>query len=97
VLRRAPDGASFCEWKGTAAYADVTGGDRTVARGAWFYPHPTAAFAALADHVSFYPGRMDAAWLDEERIAAQPGDFYGGWISSDLVGPFKGGPGTRGW
>ena len=96
VLRPAARGSS-CEWKGRAAYYDVTAGGRTVARAAWSYPAPTARFAALADHVSFYPGRVDAAWLGDEPVRAQPGDFYGGWITSDLRGPFKGGAGTAGW
>jgi uncharacterized protein (DUF427 family) len=96
VLRPA-SGGSFCEWKGRAAYEDVVAGGRSVERGAWHYPEPTAPFAALAGHVSFYPGRMDAAWLDDEPVRAQLGDFYGGWITSDLRGPFKGGAGTAGW
>ena len=96
VLHPAGQGSS-CEWKGRAAYYDVTAGGRTVARAAWSYPAPTARFAALADHVSFYPARVDAAWLDDELVRAQPGDFYGGWITSDLRGPFKGGAGTGGW
>jgi uncharacterized protein (DUF427 family) len=96
VLHPAGQGSS-CEWKGRAVYYDVTAGGRTVARAAWSYPAPTARFAALADHVSFYPGRVDAAWLDDEPVRAQPGAFYGGWITSDLRGPFKGGAGTAGW
>ena len=91
------DGGSFCEWKGRATYHDVVAGRRTIERAAWSYPEPTPRFAALAGHVSFYPGRMDDAWLGDERVRAQPGDFYGGWITSDLRGPFKGGAGTRGW
>ena len=95
---RAAGGTSVCEWKGRAAYFDVLGGSGRVAeRAAWTYPAPAPAFAALAGHVSFYPGRMDAAWLDDERVVAQEGDFYGGWITGDLVGPFKGLPGTLGW
>jgi uncharacterized protein (DUF427 family) len=91
-------GSSLCEFKGRAAYFDVLGGDGTVAeRAAWSYPSPAAEYAALAAHVAFYPGRMDAAWLGDERIAAQESDFYGGWITSDLVGPFKGPAGTLGW
>ena len=91
-------GSSLCEWKGRAAYFDVLGGDgATAARAAWSYPAPAPAFAALAGHVAFYPGRVDAAYLDEERVTAQEGDFYGGWVTSDLAGPFKGAPGTRGW
>lgn len=96
VLRPA-EHASFCEYKGRAAYYDVAAGGRTEPRAAWYYPSPSAAFAALAGHVSFYPGRMDAAWLDDEAVRAQAGDFYGGWITADLTGPFKGAPGTRGW
>ncbi len=88
---------SFCEWKGIATYFDVIGGERREERAAWSYPDPVAAYAALRDHVAFYPGRMDACWLDDERVQSQPGDFYGGWISADLRGPFKGPAGTTGW
>jgi len=90
-------GRSFCEWKGIAGYFDVLAGERREPAAAWAYPHPAAPYAALRDHVAFYPGRMDACWLDDERVRSQPGDFYGGWITADLVGPFKGGAGTRGW
>jgi uncharacterized protein (DUF427 family) len=86
-------GGSVCEWKGRASYLDVCGRPRA----AWTYPSPVPAYAALTDHVAFYPGRMDACWLDDERVQAQPGDFYGGWVTSDLIGPFKGPPGTLGW
>jgi uncharacterized protein (DUF427 family) len=96
VLRPSGHG-SFCEWKGRAAYYDVEAGGRRVPRGAWYYPAPAARYAALAGHVAFYPGRVDAAWLGDERVQAQPGDFYGGWITADLAGPFKGAPGTLGW
>ena len=96
VLRPTTHG-SFCEWKGRAAYEDVAAGARVVERGAWHYPHPSRPYRALAGHVSFYPGRMDAAWLGAEQVRAQPGDFYGGWITGDLRGPFKGGAGTAGW
>jgi uncharacterized protein (DUF427 family) len=90
-------GRSFCEWKGTAAYLDVVVGERREARAAWTYPAPVAAYAGLCDHVAFYPSRMDACWLGDERVQSQAGDFYGGWITAELRGPFKGGPGTRGW
>jgi len=90
-------GSSFCEFKGRAVYFDVAAGGRVAERAAWHYPEPDPAYAALLGHVSFYPGRMDACWLGEERIRAQAGDFYGGWITADLAGPFKGPPGTRGW
>ena len=88
---------TVCEFKGRANYLDLVVGDRRVAAVAWTYPHPVAAYAALRDHVAFFPGRVDAAWLGEERVEAQPGDFYGGWITVDLVGPFKGAAGTLGW
>jgi uncharacterized protein (DUF427 family) len=90
-------GSSWCEFKGLARYFDVLAGERREAAAAWAYPAPVAAYAALRDHVALYPGRMDACRLDDELVQAQPGDFYGGWITADLVGPFKGGPGTLGW
>ena len=96
VLTRS-DGSSHCEWKGRAAYHDLTVGDRSEADVAWTYPEPTGAFAPIAGHVAFYPGRMDRCLVDDEVVAAQPGDFYGGWVTSDIVGPFKGGPGSMGW
>jgi uncharacterized protein (DUF427 family) len=84
---------SLCEWKGRANYYDVLG--RT--RAAWAYPEPVPRYGDLRDHVAFYPGRMDACYLDEELVQAQPGDFYGGWLTADIAGPVKGGPGTLGW
>ena len=89
--------ASFCEWKGRAHYFTVRSGSRVVADAAWSYAHPSAAFAALADHVAFYAAPMDACSVDDERVEPQPGGFYGGWITANVVGPFKGDPGTRGW
>jgi uncharacterized protein (DUF427 family) len=88
---------SFCEFKGRAAYFDVRGGERVERAAAWGYPAPSPGFEALRDHVAFYPGRMDACWLGDERVQAQEGDFYGGWITADVLGPFKGGAGTAGW
>jgi uncharacterized protein (DUF427 family) len=90
-------GSSRCEWKGRAGYFDLMGGDRHEPRAGWSYPSPVKAYAALRDHVAVYPSRMDACFLDDERVEAQPGDFYGGWITADLVGPFKGAPGTLAW
>ncbi len=90
-------GASFCEWKGRAHYFTVAGGDRVETEAAWGYEDPSPAFAPLRDHVAFYAGRMDACFVDDELVVPQPGMFYGGWITSDVVGPFKGGPGSRGW
>ena len=65
--------------------------------GAWGYDDPSPAFAAIRGHVAFYAGRMDACTVDGEVVTPQPGGFYGGWITGDVVGPFKGGPGSRGW
>jgi uncharacterized protein (DUF427 family) len=90
-------GASFCEWKGRAGYFTVRGGDRVVTEGAWSYARPSEAFAPIRDHPAFYASRMDACYVDDELVVPQPGGFYGGWITRDVVGPFKGGPGSRGW
>lgn len=90
-------GRSFCEWKGSASYWSVQVGDRRAMNAAWSYESPTPSFAAIQGHLAFYPSRMDACFVDGERVQAQPGDFYGGWITSDLEGPFKGTPGTGGW
>jgi uncharacterized protein (DUF427 family) len=90
-------GATFCEFKGRAAYWAVTGGNQSVAQGAWSYPSPSPSFAPIRDHYAFYAGRMDACYVDGELVVPQPGDFYGGWITSRVVGPFKGGTGTRSW
>ena len=91
------EGRSFCEWKGWAAYLDVTGGGVTAPRAAWHYPDPVPAFSVLRDHVALYPAAMDACTVDGERVRPQEGGFYGGWITDEIVGPFKGGPGTAGW
>jgi len=91
------DRMSWCEWKGSALYYDVEVGDAVARAAAWAYPDPTPEFAALKDHVAFYPGLMDACYVNGERAEPQPGGFYGGWITSNIVGPFKGEPGTRFW
>ena len=88
---------TFCEWKGAASYYTITVGDKTATNAAWFYQNPTHPYEALANHVAFYPGKMDACFVDDEQVQAQEGDFYGGWITSEIVGPFKGGAGTFGW
>jgi uncharacterized protein (DUF427 family) len=85
---------TWCEFKGTARYLDAATGERAIA---WTYPSPSRGYEALADYVSFYPGRVDHAWLDDELVIAQEGTFYGGWITADIAGPFKGAPGTLGW
>ncbi|MDI1464026.1 DUF427 domain-containing protein [Catellatospora sp. KI3] len=95
-LRRL-DHASFCEFKGAATYWDVTVGDEVVRRAAWSYERPAAGYEQLAGLLAFYPSKFDRCTVDGEPVTAQPGDFYGGWITADLVGPFKGAPGTMGW
>jgi len=88
---------TLCEFKGLASYFDVRGGGRVAPAAAWAYPDPVASYAPLRDHVSVYPGRMDLCYLDDEEVSPQEGTFYGGWITADIAGPFKGAPGTRGW
>ena len=88
---------TICEFKGVARYLDAVVDGRRVPAVAWAFRKPVRGYEALRDHVAFYPGRVDAAWLGDERVQAQEGDFYGGWVTADLVGPFKGPPGTRGW
>jgi uncharacterized protein (DUF427 family) len=90
-------GSSLCEWKGVARYFDVIAGERTAPRAAWAYGHPTHAFAPLAGYLAFYAGLMDEAWVGNNRVVPQPGDFYGGWVTPNLEGRIKGAPGTRHW
>jgi uncharacterized protein (DUF427 family) len=89
-------GGSFCEFKGHAHYYTVRG-ERVEPDAAWGYDRPNAGFEPLAGYVAFYAGRMDACFFDGKQVTPQPGGFYGGWITSTVVGPFKGGPGSRGW
>lgn len=96
LLHRSPR-RSFCEWKGEARYWHVEVAGQTFRDVAWSYPHPTPAFAILRDHVAFYAGPFDLCTVDGERVRPQPGGFYGGWITADLAGPFKGIPGSMGW
>jgi len=90
-------GQSFCEFKGIAAYWDVVSDGKRAVRAAWSYPDPAPGFAPIRDFVAVYASQMDACYVDNEQVQAQEGDFYGGWITSKVVGPFKGAPGTRGW
>jgi uncharacterized protein (DUF427 family) len=87
---------SFCEWKGVARYWTVRG-DRVAKDAAWSYPEPYPGYEGIRDYLAFYPRRMDACWVGEDRVAPQPGVYYGGWITPELVGPFKGVPGSEGW
>ncbi len=88
---------SVCEWKGEAEYFSLSAGGVTARDAAWGYPDPTPAFLPIRGHVALYAGKMDACYVDDERVLPQEGGFYGGWITSELIGPFKGAPGTRFW
>lgn len=90
-------GRTFCEFKGFAEYFDMVSGDVRAERAAWAYERPVPDFAQLADMVGVYAGSVDACYLGGERVDSQAGEFYGGWITKDITGPFKGGPGTWGW
>ena len=89
--------SSFCEWKGRAGYYTIEVGNKRVENAAWFYMSPTKNFAEIKNHLAFYPSKMDGCYVNEELVQVQAGDFYGGWITSEIVGPFKGGAGTWGW
>ncbi|MFN2642507.1 MAG: DUF427 domain-containing protein [Actinomycetota bacterium] len=91
------DRTTFCEWKGDASYFDIVAGDRSSHRAAWTYDDPTPAFREIKDAIAFYPGRVDECTLDGEAVRPQAGKYYGGWVTDDIVGPFKGEPGTEGW
>ncbi|MCC5617416.1 DUF427 domain-containing protein [Nostoc sp. CHAB 5836] len=95
-LRLTPQ-SSFCEWKGSASYYTICVAEKEVHNAAWFYPNPTPAFESMKDYVAVYAHVMDKCYVNGEEVQPQPGNFYGGWITSDVVGPFKGAPGTWGW
>jgi uncharacterized protein (DUF427 family) len=103
ALLRPGDSSSFCEWKGLADYVDVVapgpdgGAPRVVRDAAWRYRRPTVGFGAIAGYLAFYAQKADRCTVGDEVVAPNQGDFYGGWITSRVVGPFKGGPGSRGW
>ena len=96
-LRESDSRTSFCEFKGAAMYWDIVTPNRESLQAAWSYPTPTSRFQPLANHLAFYASRVDACYVDGEPVQSQEGDFYGGWITKDVVGPFKGGIGTWGW
>jgi uncharacterized protein (DUF427 family) len=96
VLHRG-DGGSWCEWKGAATYWDAVVDGRRVAAVGWSYENPSPSYEHLRGAVAFYPGRVHRALVDDEQVRPQPGNFYGGWITDDVAGPFKGAPGTLGW
>lgn len=88
---------SFCEWKGQAIYFDVVVGDRTARQAAWSYPEPTSGYESIHGYLAFYAQKMDGCFVGDEKARPQPGFFYGGWITDDVVGPFKGEPGSEFW
>ena len=90
-------GRSFCEFKGIATYWSLHVDGCMSEQAAWSYPEPTPPFAAIRDHLAFYASRVDECWVGSERVIPQEGNFYGGWITSRIVGPFKGRVGTLGW
>jgi len=90
-------GRSFCEWKGVAGYYNLSVQDKLVSNAAWYYSQPTAEFMPIQNYLAFYPSKMDACYVDGEIVQAQAGDFYGGWITGNIVGPFKGETGSWGW
>lgn len=96
TLEPAP-GSSYCEFKGEAGYLSVRAGGDLAERVAWFYAHPSRGYEAITDHIAVYPAAMDACLVDGEIVQPQAGGFYGGWITSRVVGPFKGEPGSAGW
>ena len=92
LLVPAPGRPSFCEWKGVASYYDVVAGEQRINRAVWTYNHPRERFRELAGWFALYPGQMDGCWVNGERVIPQQGGFYGGWITSQVEGPFKGDP-----
>ena len=97
ALRPSSSGGTVCEWKGQATYWDVVSpGGRVLRAAAWSYESPSASFEAIRGALAFYPGKLEC-FVDGERVRPQEGGFYGGWVTDDVVGPFKGSPGTRGW
>jgi uncharacterized protein (DUF427 family) len=94
---RPSDRTTWCEWKGSASYADVVAGRRAAAGAAWSYARPSPGFYEIAGYWGFYAQLLDECWIDDERVDPNPGSFYGGWITANVTGPFKGGPGTSTW
>lgn len=88
---------TFCEFKGAASYWTITVGDKIAENAGWSYPTPEKGYEAIKDGIAFYANRVDESYVGDEKVTPQPGDFYGGWITSKIVGPFKGTPGTEGW
>jgi uncharacterized protein (DUF427 family) len=88
---------TFCEWKGHAHYVAIVTPNRVISNAGWYYPSPTVRYSELAGYLAFYLSKVDEGYVDDVLATSQPGDFYGGWITPDIVGPFKGDVGTMGW
>ncbi len=98
LLRRSDGRGTVCEWKGRATYWDLVLPDGEVRpQVGWSYEEPAPAFAVIAGHLTFYPERVGRCLVDGGEVRPQPGEFYGGWVTDDVVGPFKGGPGSMSW
>ena len=97
LIEAGDDVHTHCEWKGRAHYVHAEAGGKRANRVAWHYREPMEGFEQLRDHLAFYPRRVDGAYLDDEEVTPQPGAYYGGWITEEIEGPFKGGPGSEGW
>lgn len=95
-LKSAP-GSSYCEWKGMAKYYDLQIDKRRIEKAGWYYPDPVESFESIKNYVAFYAGSMDGCFVADEQVLPQPGGFYGGWITKNIVGPFKGEEGTMFW
>ena len=96
-LQRSDQKNSFCEWKGFAGYYHIEVNKKIINNAAWFYNDPTPKFTEIKNYVAFYPAFMDACYVGEQLVRPQPGEFYGGWVTDNIVGPFKGEPGSWGW
>jgi uncharacterized protein (DUF427 family) len=97
LLSEAEGAHTECEWKGTASYVNAEAGGKRANRVAWYYPEPKPGYEELTGYLAFYPRRVDAAYLDDEKVTPQPGAYYGGWVTDEIEGPFKGEPGTEDW
>lgn len=97
LLRPSAHRSTWCEWKGQARYVDLVVGEARAVAAGWVYDRPIVGYEAIAGYLAFYPQRVDECRVDGEVVTPNDGDFYGGWITSTVVGPFKGAPGTRGW
>jgi len=88
---------TLCEWKGVAEYTDIVVGDQRVADAGWSYSAPTESNETISGHWAFYAQKVDECWIDDERVTSNEGSFYGGWVTANVTGPFKGAPGTSHW